>query len=157
VKKFTNLEFLVTLGLIIGSADFSQVGKELFSRSDKKNTEVWDSIAPLPHFDAIMPYSRFKDFRRFLPEIFADYSKEESDPWFWFSTAVEDFNEIWRTVFQGSHWISVDESMSAWRPRKTALGGLPNISFITRKPEPLGLCKIILLIIFLQISANIFV
>jgi hypothetical protein len=29
--------------------------------------------------------------------------------------------------------------MSAWRPRKTALGGLPNISFISRKPEPLGM------------------
>jgi len=32
--------------------------------------------------------------------------------------------------------------MSAWRPRKTALGGLPNISFIARKPEPLGKFKI---------------
>ncbi len=28
--------------------------------------------------------------------------------------------------------------MSAWRPRTTALGGLPNISFVVRKPEPLG-------------------
>ncbi|MFO0446461.1 MAG: hypothetical protein ACK51L_02220 [bacterium] len=149
VKKFTNQEFLVALGLIIGSADFSQVGKELFSRTDKKNTEFWESIAPLPHFEAIMPYSRFKDFRRFLPEIFADYSKEESDPWFRFSTAVDDFNEIRRTLFQGSRWISIDESMSAWRPRKTALGGLPNISFITRKPEPLGLSKVNFFFIFL--------
>jgi hypothetical protein len=122
-----------------------------------KNAEVWDSIAPLPHFGAIMPNSRFKDFRRFLPQIVADYSKEESDPWFRFSIAVEDLNEIWQTVFQGSHWISVDESKSAWRPRKMTLGGLPNISFIAQKPEPLGLCTIILLIIFLQISANIFV
>jgi hypothetical protein len=31
-----------------------------------------------------------------------------------------------------------DESMSAWHPRTTALGGLPNISYIIRKPEPLG-------------------
>jgi hypothetical protein len=89
-----------------------------------------------------MPYSRFKDFRRFLPEIFADYSKEESDPGFRFSTAGKNLNKIWQTVFQGSCWISVDESMSAWRPRKTALGGLPNISFMTRKPKPLGLCII---------------
>ena len=28
--------------------------------------------------------------------------------------------------------------MSAWRPRTTAPGGLPNISFVLRKPEPLG-------------------
>jgi hypothetical protein len=28
--------------------------------------------------------------------------------------------------------------MSAFRPRTTKLGGLPNISFVMRKPEPLG-------------------
>ena len=28
--------------------------------------------------------------------------------------------------------------MSAWRPRQTKLGNLPNISYIIRKPEPLG-------------------
>ena len=28
--------------------------------------------------------------------------------------------------------------MSAFRPRKTKTGGLPNISFLIRKPEPLG-------------------
>jgi hypothetical protein len=28
--------------------------------------------------------------------------------------------------------------MCALRPRKMATGGLPNISFILRKPEPLG-------------------
>ena len=28
--------------------------------------------------------------------------------------------------------------MSAWRPHTTKTGGLPNITFILRKPEPLG-------------------
>ena len=28
--------------------------------------------------------------------------------------------------------------MSAWRPRKTKTGGLPNLTFIKQKPEPLG-------------------
>jgi hypothetical protein len=32
----------------------------------------------------------------------------------------------------------LDETMSAWQPRKDKTGGLPNISFILRKPEPLG-------------------
>ena len=35
-------------------------------------------------------------------------------------------------------WTIIDEIRSAWWPRKTALGGLPNISEIKRKPEPLG-------------------
>ena len=33
----------------------------------------------------------------------------------------------------------LDESMSSHRPRKTATSGLPNMSFILRKPEPLGI------------------
>jgi len=37
-----------------------------------------------------------------------------------------------------SQWAIIDESMNAWRPRTTKLGGLPNISHIPRKPEPLG-------------------
>jgi hypothetical protein len=32
----------------------------------------------------------------------------------------------------------LDESMSAWRPRTTKHGGLPHISFVMQKPEPLG-------------------
>eukprot|EP00873_Tetraselmis_striata_P002117 jgi/Tetstr1/422381/TSEL_013221.t1 len=35
-------------------------------------------------------------------------------------------------------WITFDEAMSAYQPRSTKTGGLPNISFIKRKPEPLG-------------------
>ena len=34
--------------------------------------------------------------------------------------------------------IILDESMSAWRPDTTKTGGLPAISFVLRKPEPLG-------------------
>jgi hypothetical protein len=33
---------------------------------------------------------------------------------------------------------TLDESMSAYQPRTSTTGGLPNISFILRKPEPLG-------------------
>jgi hypothetical protein len=54
-----------------------------------------------------------------------------------FSDAVEEFNEIRRKRVVGSLWISV-ESMSAWKPRTTDKGDLPNISFIVPKPKPLG-------------------
>jgi hypothetical protein len=64
--------------------------------------------------------------------------KKDTDPWFKFSGAIEEFNDIRRNELCCSLWISVDETMSAWRPRKTATGGLPNISFIVRKPELLG-------------------
>ena len=32
----------------------------------------------------------------------------------------------------------MDESMSAWQPKTSATGGLPNITFEPRKPKPLG-------------------
>jgi hypothetical protein len=41
-------------------------------------------------------------------------------------------------IIAASLFKLLDESMSAWCPRKTKTGGLPNISFILRKPEPLG-------------------
>ena len=37
-----------------------------------------------------------------------------------------------------SNHICIDELMSAWRPRKTKTGGLPNLTYVRRKPEPLG-------------------
>ncbi len=49
-------------------------------------------------------------------KIFADNDKNDVDPWFQFSSAIDEFNEI---------------RMCAWKPRKTALGGLPKISFRT--------------------------
>ena len=55
-----------------------------------------------------------------------------------FSSAIDEFNELRKNLLFDSRWISADETMCTWRPRKTALGGLPNISFIIRKPEPLG-------------------
>lgn len=142
-KKFSDEEFLIGLALMIGSSEFSQKGVELFSSKDQvcnddDEEDFWRSISPSPQFEQYMPFSRFKDFRRFLPEIHADSTKKEDDPWYQFSEAVEEFNFIRRTRVQSSSWICADETMSAWRPRTTPLGGLPNISFVVRKPEPLG-------------------
>jgi hypothetical protein len=54
-KDFTETEFIVGLGLIIGAAKFSQQGKELFTNSDKKDLEddgdlYLSSMVPHPNF-----------------------------------------------------------------------------------------------------------
>jgi len=85
-----------------------------------------------------MPFRRFKDFLRFLPSTFVNEHKKETDPWYQFSVAIGEFNEIRLSKSVCSQWIVTDKNMCAWRPRNTALGGLPNISFIIQKPEPLG-------------------
>jgi hypothetical protein len=133
-KKFTLKEFLMGLGLLIGAAEFSQKGVDLFrgkkGDQDKDDFDEWPSISPSPAFEQYMAFSRFKDFRRFFPAIYADKSRKETELWWEFSGAIEEFNEIRTTKLTCSHWISADESICAWRPRTTALGGLPNISFV---------------------------
>ncbi len=94
---------------------------------EEEEEEVWHSISASLHFVQYMPFSRCKDFCRFLPAIIVDESKTEMDPWYQFSKAIDDFNEIRRSRVVCSQWIFADESMSAWRPQTTALGGLPNI------------------------------
>ena len=64
--------------------------------------------------------------------------EKDHDPWWPIASAIDDFNDIRKNNVESS-WIKVlDESMSAWRPRTSKNGGLPNISYIIRKPEPLG-------------------
>ena len=64
--------------------------------------------------------------------------KEAGDEWWMVSGGVANFNKQRKAIFL-SHTISVlDESMSGWKPRTTKTGGLPHLSFIMRKPVPLG-------------------
>ena len=51
---------------------------------------------------------------------------------------MDDFNSNRLATLHVSNHLCVDEMMSAWRPRTSATGGLPNITHIPRKPEPLG-------------------
>jgi hypothetical protein len=72
------------MGLIIGATEFSQKRGE----DNEDDHEQWSSISPAPHFKQFMAFSRFKDFRRFLPSIYRDDSRKESDPWWDFSGVI---------------------------------------------------------------------
>ena len=97
-----------------------------------------ETIEPQAHFEKFMKASGFKEFRRFLPSIYKNYSLKETDPWWQFSDAVKEFNKARKTIFNFSNVFGLDETMSAFKPQKTKTGGLPNITYILRKPEPLG-------------------
>jgi hypothetical protein len=76
-KRFSCEEFLIGLGLIVGAAEFSQKGVDPFGgkkgeEEDDDDLEVWPSISPNPQFESYMAFSPFKDFRRFLPSIYAN-------------------------------------------------------------------------------------
>jgi hypothetical protein len=85
-----------------------------------------------------MKHYRWKHFRKFITAIWEDESAKETEEWWRFQAAVDEFNEIRKTRVVSGFWMIVDETMSAWRPRTSATGHLPNISYIFRKPENLG-------------------
>ena len=51
---------------------------------------------------------------------------------------VQGFNNNRRRTVAASRVKTLDESMSPYRPQTRKTGNLPNISYIMRKPEPLG-------------------
>ena len=137
IKLFTKSEFLTGHAIIIGASCYSQSGKALFSEG-KDSDDEWDTITRKARFDRFMKLCRFKEFRYFLPKIYEQPLQKDTDPWHCFSSAVNEFNELRSELILSSYQKIIDESMSAWRPRTSKNGGLPNVSYIVRKPEPLG-------------------
>jgi len=140
VRVFSAEEFLTALGLMIGAAEYGGRGSQLWEgQADCCGGEKWESLVPDPNFDGIMKQYRFKDFRHFFPFAFkSETLKNNNDPWWEFAEAVNEFNNNRKTKLNLPKWLVVDESMSSWKPRQSPTGGLPNISFILRKPKPLG-------------------
>jgi hypothetical protein len=53
------------------------------------DNKKWPSLCPKPHFEKFMSFGRWKDFRRYFPEFFADETRKETDVWYQFSVAVD--------------------------------------------------------------------
>jgi hypothetical protein len=91
------------LAILIGAAEFAERGLDLFSVKDQFMEERDDDdFCPKPHFEKFMSFGCWKDFRRFFPEIFADETRKETDVWYQFSAAIDEFNEIRSNLTHGS-------------------------------------------------------
>jgi len=96
-----------------------------------------------PSYGAYMQLRRFEQIKHFFHSAFSDISRsveasDHHDPWWPIIYMVEGFNANRKTTVSASFKKTLDEIMSGYRPRTSKLGGLPNISFILRKPRPLG-------------------
>ena len=81
---------------------------------------------------------RFKEIKKFVPYMWERPELKETDPWWQLSLVEEEFNANRRQRVMSSYEKVVDELMSAFRPQTRKNGDLPNLSYIPRKPEPLG-------------------
>ena len=82
---------------------------------------------------------RFKEIKAsFLFGYASESHKDKGDPWYPIVAWIHEFEESKGEIMSGSGIFVFDESMSAFRPRTTKNGNLPHLSWIMRKPEPLG-------------------
>jgi hypothetical protein len=143
VRHFSEREFFIGIGIMIAAAGFNCRGCELWATRNEisecfSDPKTWMTINESPNFGRYMGENRFKEYRKLIAKIWEKKETESEDVWWSFSSAVDEFNLQRKRLVRPSNWIVADESMSAWCPRKSKTGGLPNISYICRKPEPLG-------------------
>ena len=124
----TEHEYVRFWGMCIAARQFSERGKCLWGVEPQ-------GIRAAPNFDQYMAYWRFEVIRRLVKEICPSSSL---DPWSRFRPLVEEFNANRAKTIHSGGDVTADESISAYQPRLDKFGGLPNISFIKRKPKPLG-------------------
>ena len=133
----TEHQFGKFLGLILGGAWMPETGEFNWTKPPKTFCE---GITPYKHY---MSLNDFKRIRRYAHASMVDTTARvnQCSDWYKLAGAQKKFNERRRKMFNDvaelSH-IVLDESMSAWKPRTSKAGGLPNITYIVRKPKPFG-------------------
>ena len=105
---------------------------------NKKKKKVKKSMAGRVDFGEYMKLWRFKELKLLLPRTMEDEAKKSSDDWWRIRKYSDQFSKHVRNSMYISSAVVLDESMSAYVPRTTKSGNLPNLSCVECKPEPLG-------------------
>ncbi len=127
-KMTTNGEILCFIGILIAKCKHKHGSRK----------GLWSVVAdgpyPPPMFGRFMSRRRFDQLYRFF--TFEDPTVQREDGWFPIRGFIDAFNKN-RAATVSPGWITVvDESMMKWKGE-----GLPHLSFVPRKPEPLG-CEV---------------
>lgn len=132
MKVATEDEWWTFFGILIFAAKVGKGGVDaLFDREKKLLDEL-----PKIDFSNKMKKYRFEQLKKVIPTAF--YGNDEADPWNAIRSLIDGFNNKRARRVAASFNKVYDESMSAWKPRTTKAGGLPFLSFILRKPKPIG-------------------
>ena len=124
------------LGLMIAGACCVPSGRQLW---EPENSNLLNyNFLPNPDYGQFMSRNKFNFIRSNFTYCYAKFDKNGTDPWWLVLDGIENFNKIRNQLLRHAPVLVVDESMSAWVPKTTARGGLPNITYVQRKPETLG-------------------
>jgi hypothetical protein len=140
IRLVTKFEWWRFVGIMISACPLGKGGVHLWDSQRKKTNNTNKKLgSPTDYGETgIMKYYRFREIKNYFPFSFYDWSKEDDDPWHPIGLLVDGFNENRNRTIAASILKILDEEMSAFVPQTTALGGLPHLSYIFRKPKPLG-------------------
>ena len=138
IAPFTRREHWVAWGLVISSRCIAaENGEEMWNLKDLEEVSL-DNLRPKFDPNMFMTRKRFQEWKKCVVFGFADEEKKEDDPW-WQIVGVFDSQTRNRKRTLAISIVKVlDESMSAFRPQVHKTGNVPHLSFVKRKPEPLG-------------------
>ena len=129
-KQVTQRELGIWFGLFLGAVQIAEHGARFWAPN-------YDTLS-VPDFRKYMAQTRFKEIRKHVPATMYKNEAADTDDWWRMRGGVERFNAKRRALLRPVPMAVLDESTSAWRPRRTKQGGLPHISIVMWKPEPLG-------------------
>ena len=142
IRLFTRREFWVGWGLVLASRC---VGRERGEKMwDKATNGIMIEVTArsfVTDFNPaqFMSLERFKEWKTCVAWMYADEAIKDDDPWWQISPAFEAHRRNRKRTIALSIIKVLDESMSAFRPQTKKDGNVPHLSFIKRKPEPLGI------------------
>ena len=108
----------------------------------KEGTDLWATqnlgLMPPPDFGRHLSRDRFRRIVRYWARgRIRERDRLRNNPWAQVDSWVKGFNDArLREIVAGS-CVTPDEMMLEWKG-KAGFGGLPHLSFIKRKPQPLG-------------------
>jgi hypothetical protein len=118
------------IAIIFGGAQF------------KEGTNLWATkkvgMMPGPDFGRQLAYDRFERVLRYWARgLPGERERLRLDPWAQIDPWVKGYNEARLREIKPGSCLTPDEMMFEWKG-KSGHGGLPHLSYIQRKPKPLG-------------------
>lgn len=139
MKVPSEYEWWAWWGIIFSACPAGKSGKYLFNKApfQFKSLVLRELDFGKNGLD-VMEWHRFKALREVMHFAFYDHTCPE-DPYHPVKLLIDGYNDNRTQKIAAAIVIVLDESMSNFKPRTTATSKLPNISFIFRKPKPIGL------------------
>ena len=154
IRTVTDNEWWAFWGIIFSASPAGKGGDYLFRKQTERKV-IPDVNFGRKHGLGIMAQHRFKNIKENIHFAFYDRNFAETDPYHPVKSLLDGFNNNRKKNIASSIDIVLDESMSPFRPRTTSSSLLPNLSFIFRKPKPLGIELKVRSPLFQNISAKV--